>query len=393
MHKFDTRGWPHLEAMEALFPNDQAHGRHAYSPTTSTPGVSGASSAISAAPPSHIISNYGSTAASMPGVSGVGASSAIFAAPPSHIVSNYGSTAASMPGVSGVYTRLSISGVPPGHIGSNYGSAATSSIPGVGIPPSHIGSNYCTASTNSSSHTSSNLLMTPSVSTAALQLPAPWYGNPPSSSIANDAADETMNKAVSDVNVQPQMFVPQIYPSHPSMQPLTSPMTYLKSRSPSVTSSAPLSRKCTRAEAGADSGFCLEESHIPSAQAALQTLSLKDNGEHSSKRAKKKEQSSTPALLVSVQGSLTYLASIISASSPAAAQQRMTDKLETACAKLEEQDRDLPINVKIATMEAFCDGKNVIDLYMLVHDKDLRRKWLQACLHHTGFLLKDYKFV
>ena len=147
------------------------------------------------------------------------------------------------------------------------------------------------------------------------------------------------------------------------------------------------------AEAGADSGFHLEESHIPSAQAALQTLSLKDDGEHSSKRVKKKELSSTLALLVSVQGSLTYLASIISASSPAAAEQRIMDKLETACAKLEEQDGDLPINIKIATMEAFRDGKNVIDLYMLAHDKNLCRKWLQACLHHTGFLLKNYEFV
>ena len=86
MHKFDTCGWPHLEAMEALFPNNQARGHRAYNPAASTPGVSGASLAISAAPPSHIVSNYGSTAASMPGVSGVGASSAISATPPSHIV-------------------------------------------------------------------------------------------------------------------------------------------------------------------------------------------------------------------------------------------------------------------------------------------------------------------
>ena len=32
MTRFKTSGWPHLEAMHTLFPNDLAHGSHAYHP-------------------------------------------------------------------------------------------------------------------------------------------------------------------------------------------------------------------------------------------------------------------------------------------------------------------------------------------------------------------------
>ncbi|KIO08096.1 hypothetical protein M404DRAFT_23368 [Pisolithus tinctorius Marx 270] len=178
---------------------------------------------------------------------------------------------------------------------------------------------------NPSSHTSSDPVMTPSMSSAALQFITPQVGSS-AGIIEDDAIDQMSVDKVAPanrMNVQSQLFSMQFNPPMPT---LASPTTLLSSYPPSTTSSMPSSRKCTHA----DTNPASPSAEIPSVQAALQSLSIKDDAERSSKKSKKSKETSTPALLISVQGSLSYLGSVISSSSAVAAQQRCTEHMHTA---------------------------------------------------------------
>ncbi|KIO08874.1 hypothetical protein M404DRAFT_22688 [Pisolithus tinctorius Marx 270] len=180
-------------------------------------------------------------------------------------------------------------------------------------------------SINPSSHTSSDPVMTPSTSSTALQFVTPQVGS--SAGIIEDDVINQMsiNKVApaNRMNMQSQLFSMQF---NPPMLTLTSPTTLLSSYPPSTTSSMPLSRKRTHADANPAS----PSAEIPSVQAALQLLSIKDDAERSSKKSKKSKEMSMPALLVGVQGSLSYLGSVISLSSAVAAQQRCTEHMHAA---------------------------------------------------------------
>ncbi|KIN97332.1 hypothetical protein M404DRAFT_32439 [Pisolithus tinctorius Marx 270] len=239
-------------------------------------------------------------------------------------------------------------------------------------------------SVNLSSHTSSNPVMTPSTSSTTLQFITPQVGS--STSIIEDDVINQMSidkvAPANRMNVQSQLFSTQFNPPMPT---LTSPMTLLSSYPPSTTSSMPSSRKRTHADANPAS----PSAEIPSAQAALQLLSIKDNAECSSKKSKKSKETSTPTLLIGVQGSLSYLGSVISSSSAVAAQQRHTECMHAAVEMLAWQDDDLPLLAKMALMEAFHMDGGVIDLYLMLDNKTLCRNWIQTCLCNQKLIPDD----
>ncbi|KIN98898.1 hypothetical protein M404DRAFT_31032 [Pisolithus tinctorius Marx 270] len=239
-------------------------------------------------------------------------------------------------------------------------------------------------SVNPSSHTSSDLVMTPSMSSAALQFITPQVGSS-TGIIEDDVIDQmSINKVApaNRMNMQSQLFSTQFNPPMPT---LTSPMMLLSSYPPSTTSSMPSSRKHTHADANPAS----PSAEILSVQAALQSLSIKDNAECSSKKSKKSKETSTPALLISVQGSLSYLGSVISSSSAVAAQQRHTEHMHVAMEMLAWQDDNLPLLAKMALMEAFHMDGGAIDLYLMLDDKTLHRNWIQTCLCNQKLIPDD----
>ncbi|KAI6006872.1 hypothetical protein EDD15DRAFT_2357909 [Pisolithus albus] len=277
MRQFENSGWPHLEAMEELFPNDQARGTRAY-----------------------------------------------------HPASLVGLTRRSVSSVSG------ISAMPP-----------PSTIPDVFVPShGYLGSN--------SSNTSSNPIITPAVSPVPSQIMPTWVRSP-TGTIAGG-----------------------LPPQHSPAQP-----------PPSVSGSVAVGKKRSRASAPAESVLPFFE-QIPTAEAALHSLSVGDEGERSSKRTKKGKEHSTQAALVGVQGSMSFLGSIISTSSPVAAQKLHTEKMQAALDMVEEHDPDLPIEVKSALMEAFRHDAGAIDLYMMTRNDALRRNWILTCLRHLQLVPQNF---
>ncbi|KIK24124.1 hypothetical protein PISMIDRAFT_10403 [Pisolithus microcarpus 441] len=231
MRQFENSGWPHLEAMEELFPNDQACGTCAYHPT----------------------SHVGLTRRS----------------------------------VSGVSTR------PP-----------PPTVPDTFVPShGYLGLN--------SSNTSSNPIITPAVSPVPSQLMPAWVRSP-TGTIAG-APEFYFLSVVSGFNASSGFPCNVHQPSPP----------------PSISSSIPLSKKRSRASAPAESVSPFFE-QIPTVEAALHSLSVGDEGEWSSKRTKKGKEHSTQAALVGIQGSMSFLGSVISSSSPVAAQKLHTEKMQAA---------------------------------------------------------------
>ncbi|KIM62567.1 hypothetical protein SCLCIDRAFT_24871 [Scleroderma citrinum Foug A] len=174
-----------------------------------------------------------------------------------------------------------VSGVPPSVSDT---ISSTPGVPGIsagpGIPePLPFYPNYG-AHMSSSSHMSSNPVMTPSTSPAHLCYPTPFIGSP-----TGTVAQGEMPKKVAflpGVDLQPQMFTPQfslhsLIPSTPSYQPSSH-----DSHSPSVAGSTQ-SKKCSLAAVGASPG-----GQGLTVQVALENLSLNE-GEHSSKQAKKEQ--------------------------------------------------------------------------------------------------------
>ena len=340
--------------MDTLFSSDLARRSHSYHPaaagtnarSVSTPGPSctipSISANISTAPPStsdiSIASNISHVS---PGVSGV---------PPS--VSD---TISSTPGVLGISV-------------------------GPGVPePLPFYPNYG-AHMSSSSHTSSNLVMTPSTSPAHLHYPTPFIGSPTGTVTQGEMPEKVA--FLHGVDLRPQMFTPQFslhssIPSTPSYQPSSH-----DSRSPSVAGSTQ-SKKCSLAAVGASPG-----GQGLTAQAAPENLSLNE-GERSSKREKKEQL--TPAMLVSVQNTLQYVRSMITSSSVVAAEQRHSERIHSTLAAMRERDPELPDNIKMGMMEAFRKDPSTIDLYLMTPDKSLRWLWIQKYLSDLGFLPTNYE--
>ena len=126
------------------------------------------------------------------------------------------------------------------------------------------------------------------------------------------------------------------------------------SRVPSTASSIPSSRKHSCVEEVP--GILGNPPQMLSAQAAPQALPPMSNfgsSVVSSKQSKKSKEPSTSSVLVSMQGSLSYLGTIITSSSPVAAQQRWSDQKQHAYRILQECDNGLPLLVKSALLEAF----------------------------------------
>ncbi|KAI6123645.1 hypothetical protein EDD16DRAFT_1704266 [Pisolithus croceorrhizus] len=261
--------------------------------------------------------------------------------------------------------------------------------PGVSAPPSHFGSYYGTSTI--SSGTLNNPVMTPPISSPPSHLAGPWVGSPSGTLIDTMLNEGTVKKMFPpDIMAQPQVLVPHIHTPHSLMPPPPPPVILHDSPMPSTTSSLPSRRKCAlTAGLATDSGLPTGEQGM-SAEAALQMLSLRDDGEQSLKRAKKGNDQSTMALLVGVQGLLTYLGSVISSSSTVTAQQRCTEKIQAALATVEEYDWDLLIEAKSALMEVFCIDTGAIDIYLLSHNKDLCRCWIQVCIHNMKLVPEDY---
>ncbi|KAI5990763.1 hypothetical protein EDD15DRAFT_2197847 [Pisolithus albus] len=231
MHQFENSGWPHLEAMEELFPNDQARGTRAYHPA----------------------SLVGLTRRSVSGISGVSG----------------------------------ISAMPP-----------PSTIPDIFVPShGYLGLN--------SSNTSSNPIITPAVSPVPSQIMPTWVRSPTSTIAGGVTNDITLEKHTDYVNLQPQNFT-SFQSSQSSILPSASPATFTSPAPPSVSGSVASGKKRSRASAPAKSVPPFFE-QIPTAEAALHSLSVGDEGERSSKRTKKGKEHSTQAALVSVQGSMSFL--------------------------------------------------------------------------------------
>ncbi|KAI5986513.1 hypothetical protein EDD15DRAFT_2373261 [Pisolithus albus] len=311
MRQFENSGWPHLEAMEELFPNDQARGTRAYHPT----------------------SHVGLTRRSVSGISGV----------------------SSMP--------------PP------------STIPDIFVPShGYLGSN--------SSNTSSNPIITPAVSPVPSQIMPTWVRSPTGTIAGGVTNDIPLEKHADYVNLQPQNFT-SFQSSQSSILPSASPTTFTSPAPPSISGSVASGKKRSRASAPAESVPPFFE-QIPTAEAALHSLSVGDEGERSSKRTKKGKEHSTQAALVGVQGSMSFLGSIISTSSPVAAQKLHTEKMQAALNMVEERDPDLPIEVKSALMEAFHHDAGAIDLYMMTRNDALRRNWILTCLRHLQLVPPNF---
>ncbi|KAI6040043.1 hypothetical protein EDC04DRAFT_3000549, partial [Pisolithus marmoratus] len=185
-----------------------------------------------------------------------------------------------------------------------------------GTPSSHI----CPSYPNSSSHALSDLIMTPSISSVPFRLIAPWVSSPSGTVVGGTSNDGFVKKPLNFIDIGPQALpLP-----HPLIPPPASPAVFSSSAPPMTT-----------------------------AQAALQAISVEDDGEWSLKRVRKGKDQSTQVALASMQGLLSYLGSVILSLSPAAAQQIWTDKLQVALMMVEEQDKDLPIEAKAALIEAF----------------------------------------
>ncbi|KIK13394.1 hypothetical protein PISMIDRAFT_18031 [Pisolithus microcarpus 441] len=308
MHQFENSRWPHLKAMEELFPNDQARGTCAYHPT-------------------------------------------------SHVG----------------LTRHSISGISAG--------PPLSTVPDTFVPShGYLGSN--------SSNTSSNPIITPAVSLVPSQLTPAWVRSPTGTIASGVTNDMTFEKHANYVNLQPQNFT-SFQLSQASMLPLASPTMFTSPAPPSISSSIPSSKKHSRASAPAKSASPFFE-QIPTAEAALHSLSVGDEGEWSSKRTKKGKEHSTQAALVGVQGSMSFLGLVISSSSPVAAQKLHTEKMQAALDMVKECDPDLPIEVKSALMEAFCHNAGAIDLYMMTCNDALHRNWILTCIHHLQLVPENF---
>ncbi|KAI5997741.1 hypothetical protein EDC04DRAFT_2612511 [Pisolithus marmoratus] len=217
-------------------------------------------------------------------------------------------------------------------------------------PSSHI----CPSYPNSSSHASSDPIVTPSISSVPFWFVAPWVSSPSGTIAGGTSNDGFVEKPPNFIDVQPQALPLPC----PLIPPLASPAVFSSSAPPMTT--------------------------------ALQAISVEDNGERSLKRARKGKDQSTQVALTGVQGSLSYLGSIISSSLPAAAQQICTDKLQVALMTVDEWDKDLPIEAKAALIEAFHVDMGTIDLYMMLHDRDLCRCWMQCCLCYLKLVPENF---
>ncbi|KIK12789.1 hypothetical protein PISMIDRAFT_18473 [Pisolithus microcarpus 441] len=187
-------------------------------------------------------------------------------------------------------------------------------------------------SMHASSNTSSNLVVTPPPSTIPLHFAAPRIEGS-TSVIMGDTTDESpIDKEV--LPTQPLAFLPQQFQSHFTVPTPPTPTTYPNLYAPSTTSSVQGGRKCSYA--ATDSSIPMGGPQFPSAQVALQLLPPKANTEHSSKKARKNKEQSMPSVLVSVQGSLSYLGSVIGSLSAVAAQDRHSKQMHIAMELLKE---------------------------------------------------------
>ncbi|KAI6012904.1 hypothetical protein BKA83DRAFT_4500589 [Pisolithus microcarpus] len=203
------------------------------------------------------------------------------------------------------------------------------------LSPGYVGS--------SSSHMSSNLIITPVISPAPSQLMPTWVRSPTSTIASGVTNDMTFEKHTDYVNMQPQNFT-SFQSSQSSMLPLASPTMFTSPAPPSISDSIPSGRKHSHASAPTESVLPFVK-QIPTAEAMLHSLSVGDEGEQSSKRMKKGKEHSTQAALVSIQGSMSFLGLVISSSSLVAAQKLCTKKMQAALDMVEEHDQDLPIEV------------------------------------------------
>ncbi|KAI6095367.1 hypothetical protein F5141DRAFT_1222035 [Pisolithus sp. B1] len=202
-------------------------------------------------------------------------------------------------------------------------------------------------STNPPSTTSSNPVIMPPPSTS-LHFTAAWLDASPSVNTGDLIDGMPIEKEITPM--QPPIFSHQIYPSHLTVPAPPSTTAFLTPQAlPSTTSSISLSRKCTYP--ADNTGIQTGVLQFPSAEVALQSLSLREDTECLSKRSRKNKEQSTPAVLIGMQGSLTYLGSIIDSSSPVTVQQRRAEHMCTALQVLEEQDSDLPVVAQAALME------------------------------------------
>ncbi|KIK13426.1 hypothetical protein PISMIDRAFT_18016 [Pisolithus microcarpus 441] len=241
-------------------------------------------------------------------------------------------------------------------------------------------------SMHASSNTSSNLVVTPPPSTIPLHFAAPQIEGS-SSVITGDMTDKLpINKEV--LPTQPLMFLPQQFPSNFTVPTPPTPMTYPNFYAPSTTSSMQGGRK--HAYAATNIGIPMEGSQFPSAQVALQLLPFQANMDCSLKKAKKNKEQSMPSILVGVQGSLSYLGSIISSLSAVTIQEQHSKQMHTAMELLKEQDANLPVEVQSALMEAFQMDPGTIDLYIMSHNKHLCRNWIQTCLCNMQLVPCDF---
>jgi hypothetical protein len=96
----------------------------------------------------------------------------------------------------------------------------------------------------------------------------------------------------------------------------------------------------------------------------------------------------TAAALVSIQGFLAYLGTVIKsvAELPVAVQELQTRKMNSTLQCMWDQDADLPKEIQVKLMEAFQLDVWVIDCYMNIADKELHWIWVKDCLHSMKFI-------
>ncbi|KAI5989460.1 hypothetical protein EDC04DRAFT_2614335 [Pisolithus marmoratus] len=162
-----------------------------------------------------------------------------------------------------------------------------------------------------------------------LQGITPWVGSPSGTVMGGMSNDSFVEKPLNFINIRPQALpLP-----HPLIPPLASPAVFSSSALPMTTGAMRSSKKHSLRGVATNSSMPLRD--LLSAQAALQAISVEDDGEWSSKRVRKGKDQSTQVALA------------------AATQQIWTNKLQVALMMVEEQDKDLPIEAKVALIEAF----------------------------------------
>ena len=103
--------------------------------------------------------------------------------------------------------------------------------------------------------------------------------------------------------------------------------------------------------------------------------------ESSGSAAKKSKGMTTAATMVGIQGSLSYLETIIQSASVSTADASQAKCLQSAFKMLTTKDVELPQEDKAWFLDVLWMDKRVVDAYLMNTDKELHHLWINQCLN------------